>query len=70
MELGDWLICTRMDCTLLSSFFWCPAKVTPTRRRSLKEREDTQGVATCVSETPSQNYARIIPSNLSPNPPN
>lgn len=44
MEVGDWLICTRMDCTLFRIFFWCPAKVTPILRRSLEDRQTDRKV--------------------------
>lgn len=43
IEVGDWLICTRMDWTLFRIFFWCPAKVTPILRRSLEDRQTEEG---------------------------
>lgn len=43
IEVGDWLICTRMDWTLFRIFFWCPAKVTPILRRSLQGRQTEEG---------------------------
>lgn len=37
MVVGDWLICTLMDWTLLRIFFWWPARVTPILSKSLRE---------------------------------
>lgn len=39
MVVGDWLICTLMDWTLLRIFFWWPARVTPILSKSLGERK-------------------------------
>lgn len=54
IEVGDWLIWTRMDWTLFRIFFWCPAKVTPILRRSLQDRQTDRGVGVAVPPAPRE----------------
>lgn len=51
MVVGDWLICTLMDWTLLRIFFWWPARVTPILSKSLGEMEKRVNVLRYLETT-------------------
>lgn len=51
MVVGDWLICTLMDWTLLRIFFWWPARVTPILSKSLGEMEKRANVLRYLETT-------------------